>query len=147
MACTMGQNKGKRTERAVVQLLQPVVNRVYEERGLEPPQLLRNTMQSRAGGYDIVGLEWLALEVKHQETLNLSAWWEQAERQARPTQTPVLLYKQNNHKFRARMIGFLAHQGSSYDRVIHTLVDISADAFLLYLAERITHELENANAN
>ena len=77
---SMARSKGQRGEREIVALLQAVVNEVYtaynrkvistteselvQYRTLEVPLLQRNTIQSDRGGYDIVGLDWLAPEVK-----------------------------------------------------------------------------------
>lgn len=83
MSGNMSRNKGQRGEREVVKLLQPIINRVYGSRAVEPPQLERNLMQSHKGGFDIVGLEWMALEVKYQESANLNGWWKQTLDQAR----------------------------------------------------------------
>src|SRR5438045_4158293 len=77
MGGLMSRNKGKRAERQVIDLLQPIVDHCYKEAGLKPLLLQRNTVQSDQGGFDIIGLEWLALEVKHQEILNVDAWWQQ----------------------------------------------------------------------
>ena len=57
--------------------------------------LQRNTLQSDRGGYDIVGLEDFAIEVKRVEKLNIKKWWEQTLRQTRPGQIPVLFYRQS----------------------------------------------------
>lgn len=82
MGGAMSRNKGQRGEREVIKLLQPTVTRCYMEKGLDVPSLERNLMQSRAGGFDIVGLEWMALEVKRQEVLNVNLWWKQTCAQA-----------------------------------------------------------------
>jgi len=103
-------NKGKRGEREVIKLLQPIVDKVYREVGWEIPKLQRNTMQSDAGGFDIAGLEWLALEVKLHAAANhskIESWWQQTVRQAwggqdgdgwqvlggKQTQVPVLIWR------------------------------------------------------
>lgn len=147
MSGSFGQDKGKRAEREVVRLLQPVVTKVCQELGYleaEIPMLERNLMQSHKGGHDIVGLEWLALEVKHHETLNVSAWWkqtvEQANRvsnQSRNIIEPVLFYKQNRVKWRVRMIGFLPVG----DLKIKSVVEISLEAFLVYFEYRVRQEM------
>lgn len=143
----MARNKGKRAEREIVAALQPVVNRVFFEynteaadRGvsrLETPILQRNTLQSDRGGYDIVGLDWIAPEVKRCEVLNLKAWWRQAKAQAKSGQTPVLFYRQNGSKWRVRMMGIL--QAGS--RRVHTQVEVSLEAFLSYFEERLKQEI------
>lgn len=105
----MQRNKGKRGEREVISILQPVVDEVYSAHGLEPPKLKRNQNQSDGGGYDIVGLDFLALEVKYHERAQVLAWWRQAERQAGPGQLPVLFWRSNGLSWRVCMnaqIGF-----------------------------------------
>lgn len=152
MSKSFSQQKGKRAERAAIQLLQPVVDTCYARRALKPPTLARNSMQSRFGGHDIVGLEWLALEIKHQETLQLKAWWDQTVAQAikhkqsigktynRPIE-PVLMYKANNVRWQVRMRGYLP----AGPKRIKTPVDISIDAFLIWLEHRLAHELVETN--
>ena len=132
-------NKGKRGEREIVKLLQPVVDKVYTffpHLG-EPPRIQRNTLQSDRGGFDLVGLDWLAPEVKFQETLKLNVWWKQTAGQAKSHQTPVLFYRQSNQKWRVRikMYRELGH------RRFFCVADISIDDFLLYFEHRLHHEL------
>ena len=141
MAGVRSQNKGKRAEREVVKLLQPVVNEVYESVGLEPPELQRNLMQSHKGGYDLAGLDWLALEVKHQETFQLTAWWEQTKRQAGTQREGILFYRRNNIKFRVRMFAYLVAGGQR----VRCPVDIEVEAFLAYLRIRLLKELSPLN--
>ena len=77
--------KGKGGEREFAKLLQ-------EGLGIE---FNRNLDQVRNGGYDLVGLDKLAIEVKRCETLCIPAWWRQAISQAKEGQTPVLAYRQS----------------------------------------------------
>ena len=99
-----GRVKGADAEREFIRLLQPVVNKVQYREGLgsvEPyltgPILHRNLDQTRVGGHDICGLDWLAIEVKRCETLEIDKWWEQTLRQAEEADgaTPVLAYRQS----------------------------------------------------
>jgi hypothetical protein len=136
---SFAKQKGKRGEREVVKLLQPIVDRVFGERGLEVPVLYRNQNQSFQGGYDIDGIDWLALEVKRQETLNINTWWKQTVRQASTKQVPVLIYKQNRMKWRIVMFGFL-DAGSVG---VKCRVDISLEDFLIYFETRMVDVLEN----
>lgn len=92
----MARMKGQRGELEVVKLLQPTVTSCYMMKGLEVPQLARNLSQTRDGGFDIAGLEWMALEVKRQETLNVKAWWEQTCRQAGTDEFGMPLKGQEN---------------------------------------------------
>jgi len=134
-------NKGKRGEREVIKLMEPVLHGVYADAGLldELPKMQRNTLQSDDGGFDIVGLEWLALEVKYQEQFNLNAWWDQTKRQCRKGHEPVLIYRKNNVKWRVRMFGYLPAGAKR----IRTVCDISVDAWLVWLRERVIAELES----
>lgn len=139
MGKSFAQSKGQRSERAVIKMLQPIVDKVYMEGGIpnDTPSLERNLMQSNKGGYDIVGLEWLALEVKHQETLQVAQWWEQARRQAGDSgKVPVLIYKKNNVKWRVVMFAKLAPPCSEWAEV-----DISVDSFLVYFEARVRHQV------
>jgi hypothetical protein len=138
------QQKGKRGERAVIELLQPILDRVYKTFGLESPMLQRNTLQFDAGGFDICGLDWLACEVKNCETFQLDKWWEEAKTQAETQKKrfhkecePVLMYKRNNAKFRVRMKGYIP----CGERKVRTVVDIGLDSFLVWFEERVKQEL------
>ena len=130
----MSRNKGQRGEREVVKLIQPVVNKVYEGRGLEPPAIERNLMQSRSGGYDIVGLEWLALEVKFQESLSVDQWWQQTIQQTKCGQVPVLIYRKSHVKWKVMMPVSITPACQ-----VRGIVDL--DAFLLFLEQRILFSL------
>ena len=137
--------KGKRAEREMVKILQPVVAKAWATVGGMPatcPVLSRNLVQSRQGGYDLVGLDWLALEVKHHETLKVRDWWIQALRQARTDQTPVLVYKQNNVKWRAMVWGYVPAGAKR----IRCPVDIDLESFLLWFEHRVLDELTKAVA-
>lgn len=98
------RNKGKRGEREVIVMLQPVVSQVYEAFGIEAPRLQRNQLQSDGGGFDIVGLDWMALEVKLQEKEAVEAWWRQTLAQCGQRQTPVLWYRRNNVEWKVRTL-------------------------------------------
>ena len=87
------REKGKRGEREVARIIQDVVNDVFGENA---PRIQRNTLQSDKGGFDLVGLEDFAIEVKRHEKLNVKAWWKQTVRQAGKDKIPVLFYRQNN---------------------------------------------------
>lgn len=134
-------NKGKEGEREVVKLLQPIVDRVYTSLGMEAPSLLRNQMQSAVGGYDIVGLDWLALEVKRQETLTLNQWWNQVLASARPTQEPVVIFRQNRKKWRVLMYVWVHTGGTGHQKV---RAEVSIDDWLAWVEERMTYEAKKA---
>lgn len=150
MSKSFARDKGARGERSAIALLQPVVNACYEKHGLVPPTLARNSLQSRFGGFDIVGVDWLALEIKNQEKENRSVWWEQTKIQAIKAEKslgktyygplePVLMYKANRVAWRVMMHGYLP-AGS---KRLKATVDISADAFLAWFKLRLTQELDS----
>jgi hypothetical protein len=140
-----GRDKGQRGERLAISVLQPVVTKVYEERGLEVPKLERNLMQTMKGGHDIVGLDWLALEIKFQETLHINAWWSQTLRQAGETRVPVLMYKQSRVKWRVMLVGSLMIGPNGVGGRVRAPVDITLEDFLCYFERRIIWELDLKN--
>lgn len=139
--------KGQRGEREVVGMLQIIVDRVITdinreidleisqgvtvrvEKRPDPHQILRNQLQSAVGGSDLVGIDWLAPEIKYQETENLRSWWDQTVRQTKSGQIGVLIHRANNQKWRVRMVGKLALDDG---RHVTCPVDITIDAFLLW---------------
>lgn len=133
----MARDKGARGEREVIDLLQPIVDTAYREAGLEPPQLKRtSSMQADGGGCDVHGLDWLALEVKRCETLQLDAWWRQCLQQAKPGQMPVLVYRQNKRRWGVRCFLQIA--------VTNTVVaaDLAIDYFEAYFADCLRLSLQ-----
>ncbi len=149
MGGSMSRSKGQRAEREVIKLLQPVVNEVWQQvfgdkvgGEWEIPKLQRNTLQSDEGGFDIVGLQWMALEVKHQEKLQVEKWWEQTVRQAKGKAEPILMYKQNNVKFRVRVwVPIWVH---GYGEHINEVVEMSLESFIRYLRKRLESELRRS---
>jgi hypothetical protein len=85
------RRKGASGEREVFKLLNVKLGR---------DAFKRNLSQSRFGGCDSDGDLIMAMEVKRCESLNLQAWIEQAERQAKPGQLPVLAYRRNGEEWR-----------------------------------------------
>jgi hypothetical protein len=136
MAATMGQNKGKRGEREIKDAFIEVMEEV--ERLVERPgvsaEVKRNTTQSDRGGFDIVGIPLLAIEVKRQETLVLNVWWKQCYEQAgRLKLRPVLIYRQNRKSWRVQTYGMLCQPG--YDASTWVRIDIDFGGFLDFYRE------------
>ena len=101
MSGRMARNKGARGEREAIALLAGWLTEVVPDRC---PELKRNLMQSREGGHDLVGLDWLAVEVKRHETLSVGSWWKQTVAQAdRLGAVPFLMYRQNRTPWRFRI--------------------------------------------
>ena len=145
MAGKMSRAKGQRAEREIVKLLQPIVDKVCLMRGWaaeDVPRLERNLMQSHRGGHDIVGLEWLALEVKHQENFSILSWWEQATLQAkRLNALPVLCYRKNNVPWRFRLIGKLPAGAKQ----VSCPVDIDLASFLCWFEVALADRVKDAS--
>jgi hypothetical protein len=136
------QQKGKRGEREVCKMLQPIVDKVYLERGLDIPKLERNLMQSMKGGHDIVGLDWMALEVKHCEVLSLNSWWEQARRQAAKRKVPILLYRKTRCAWWCMVNGRIPIGFEGVGGWVKAPVTISLADFLVYFEKRMIYEIE-----
>jgi len=132
---TGARTKGANGERELYKLLNAVLD---EELGCHDNYLRRNSDQSRAGGYDLVGCPWLAIEVKRQEQLNINAWWQQTVRQAKPGQVPILLYRQNRKPWRAVMQAGLHVGGGS---LIVARAEVSWEDFLVWFRTRARHEV------
>lgn len=120
--------KGKRGEREIIDLLQPVVTAMYAAAKIKPdehPRLQRNKQQSDGGGFDIIGLPGLAIEIKNQQTVLLDAWWAQTLRQCPRDGTPLLLYKKGG-RWHCRMFVVITH-GRDWG---HVVGDVSWGAFM-----------------
>jgi len=137
----MARNKGKRGEREIIDMLQPIVDEVRKELGLRELKLKRNTLQSDSGGSDVAGLPWLALECKLHATLAPHKWWEQCVAQAEEGQEPVLTYRKDRMDWRVRMWGQV-HGGDLHR--LGMVVDIAMEDFLRWFRWRLVHELTRA---
>lgn len=135
----MSKNKGANGEREVAKLIQPIVDKVYAKRGLESPTIQRNLTQTRGGGFDLDGLDWLAIEVKRQEQLQVNKWWDQTVRQAGKSRVPILIYRQNRMRWSVYMrVRLKTGDGLGY----LTRGEVTLEAFLFWLEKRLRHELE-----
>lgn len=70
---------------------------------------MRNLEQTRGGGYDLVGFEPFAFEIKRTERPDLRGFWLQAVTQCGEHDIPVVMYRKNRQPWRflisARSIG------------------------------------------
>jgi hypothetical protein len=135
MGGKMSREKGARGEREVYKILQPIVAECYTSRGLAPPLMQRNNNQSRAGGYDIVGLDWIAIEVKRREELAINTWWKQTLAQCKDNQEPVLFYRQNNQPWRVIMLVDV------HPEHLTCRATLELENFLQYFRVRVMEEL------
>jgi hypothetical protein len=148
MAQINSRKKGQRGEREVIELLQPIVDKVCQLTSHPRIVLERNLMQASLGGFDITGLDWFGIEVKNCATLSLDKWWEQTCAQARAHAhkrrnlkcEPVLFYKIPRRAWRVMLYVYLPTPSSR--RHGHwTTAQIEVDAFLAYFNDRLEAEL------
>lgn len=134
MSGNMSRAKGQRGEREFATTLekwsQPVLAAIGGDAAV---MMRRNLQQSREGGHDLVGLDWLAVEVKRHETLSLPAWWRQTVDQAgRIGGIPFLAYRQNRSPWRFRVRITSAHYGPAGGWTQALDVDMAEEAACLW---------------
>ena len=84
------RQKGQRGEREICKLLAEKLGGEYK----------RNLSQTQDGGYDVLGLDGWAIEVKFQETLSIEKWWKQTVEQSSKTKKPVLFFRKSRTDWR-----------------------------------------------
>ena len=105
MTGRMAKNKGANGERELRDLLEAWAAPVCRHYGVDNIELERTAAaQSRAGGYDLSGLDWLAIEVKRVEQLAVAAWWRQTLSQTKEGQLPFLAWRQNRKPWHFRVL-------------------------------------------
>lgn len=93
---SLSRNKGRAGEQEVVNLLK-------DELGV--PAIRNYAQQAHTGGVDVLGVPGWAIEVKRGKEY-INGWWTQtAEQAARVGESPVLLYRLDRRKWRARVCG------------------------------------------
>ena len=83
------RQKGQRGEREICKILSEKLGGEYK----------RNLMQTADGGYDVLGLDGWAIEVKFQEKLSIEKWWKQTVEQANDKK-PVLFFRKSREEWR-----------------------------------------------
>jgi Holliday junction resolvase len=107
----LAKNKGGAGEREIATLLN-------DRLGLD---IKRNLEQCRSGGYDLVGLDGIALEVKRCKALSMKSWWDQAVAQAETLGlVPVLVYRLDRKQWQ-----FVLPYSALLDDVNHLDTDIN----------------------
>lgn len=135
--------KGKRAERDVASRLNEILRTVGNRLQVEHPRLARNLKQTQIGGFDLDGLDWIAIEIKHHKTVCLPAWWRQTLAQAGTTREPVLIWKPHGGKWNVRMFGRLEIEKG---RRIKCVVDIDWDSFAMWFEKRAELEMQKSVA-
>ena len=106
------RQKGQNGEREIAKVLNGIVGDVRDKLNLTPLEknqfiFQRNQNQTAIGGSDLSNNLGLSIEIKRQERLTIDTWWEQCLSQARvENKEPILLFRQNNKKWRCCMNGF-----------------------------------------
>lgn len=150
--------KGAGGEYEVIEILQRVVDKVCLALGFAQVRLQRNLEQTRfrnsaegrglGNGSDVVGLEWMACEVKRveQDTQGAKdAWWTQCKLAAMGgdgktmVREPILFSRKNNRAWEVRLYGVLT---ASDRQRLRCPVDVSLPNFLVYFEERVKHEMQ-----
>lgn len=132
-------NKGKRAEREVANMLNPILDRLCTQLNIDPVRLSRNLKQTQVGGFDLDGLDWIAIEIKHHKQVSINSWWAQTLRQATDEREPVLIWKQHGGKWKVRMYGRLEIEPG---RRLKVVVDTSIDDFLVWFEKRAEVDLK-----
>lgn len=116
------------------------INEVGERLGLH---LTRNLDQWRSGGFDIEGLDHMAIEVKRYEKVAfhlVKEWWDQTIEQAiRHRRVPVLAYRGDHQPWRVRLpISFLRPDLPSLD--IKYTIEVHMDLFCTLVRESLLED-------
>lgn len=63
----------------------------------------RGQQYSGIDGEDVVGLDYIHIECKRQQALNIDDALDQAKRDAKPGQLPTVFHRKNNKKWKVTM--------------------------------------------
>lgn len=63
----------------------------------------RGQQYSGIDGEDVVGLDYIHIECKRQQALNIDDALDQAKRDAKPGQLPAVFHRKNNKKWKVTM--------------------------------------------
>ncbi len=147
------RNKGASGEREAINIIKErmrLVEARLADTGLHVKaasnDVMRNSLQSRSGGYDAHGIPIIALEIKRDEAMSLDAMWAQAQRQAKNRELPVLMWRRNKGKWAIRTYGALTSIAGA--PMMWVVCDLALSDFLDYY-ERLyeTYLRMNADGN
>jgi hypothetical protein len=132
--------KGRAGEMEILAMLSNIIKEEYSKRGWPWPE--HGVLRRGPNGKDIVGLAWLAPEVKRHETINdykLEMFWAQAKENAKNGADPVLLWRQNNSCWKVRMFGKLVFCDGG---AVRCPVDITYEDFLLWFKHKLARKFD-----
>lgn len=140
MAIKSPKNKGSSGELEAAVLLTAMAMRGGYSLTLE-----RNLEQVRHGGADLNGMPDTEIEVKRQETLSISTWWDQVLKAADNSgKVPVLMWRQNRKKWlfkvRSHVAFYPPHGGPGTTKIID--FRMNEYQFELWLHEHLCHRME-----
>lgn len=133
--------KGKSAERELIGELKKLLPEAMTQ------NLERNLEQTRGGGYDIVGLDGWAPEVKRYAQVlpaDLESFWTQATTQARNERLrPALFFREDRREWRVVMratdlMGIESENGDLLDNTVQVSLP-----FFTRFAERLRHVQES----
>lgn len=141
------RTKGATAERDVANQLNAILLPLLMKHGhsTEIPVIQRNQNQSAVGGCDLSNTFDLAIEVKRHENLSIPAWWKQCLDQAnRNNHKPILIFRQNNCKWRVIMNGclLLPSLSGSGQATIPMRVEITWDDFKIWFHHYADRQLQ-----
>ncbi len=133
----MSKNKGANGERELRDLLVAWAHPVTTHLGVDSIDLQRTAAsQSRTGGYDLAGLDWLAIEVKRVETKAVKQWWRQTLSQTGEGQLPFLAWRQNRQPWSFRTL--VKCYGGAYNLT----ADLDVEGAKLWFQSELYRRLE-----
>jgi hypothetical protein len=123
------RSKGRNGELEILARLSNIIREEYVRRGWPIPE--HGVLQTGPNGKDIVGLNWLAPEVKRHEdcrSCKIDSWWLQTKQNSKGA-IPVLFWRPNNSRWTVRMFGKIELHGGG---CVRAPVDIDIDTFILW---------------
>ncbi|WLY87245.1 hypothetical protein [Vibrio phage vB_VibM_83AMN] len=141
------RTKGQTGEREIAKFFNDIYAEVYEELGMTLPEkdiAQRRQNQSAVGGSDLDNTCGYSVEVKRQEKLAINTWWDQCVVSAKEDKNlPVLMYRQNNKKWRVVLYMYNMRLFES-EAVTYHRAEISLDDFRIIFK---SHALEYIRHN
>ena len=141
MAGRSSRNKGARGEREIIGLHQPIVDEVCDKLG-QPRLVLRRNADQRFAKkqYDLIGVPWIAMEVKRVENLSgRGRWWKQTLDATRENQIPALFYRPNHYPWTVRTrLPISVVKGSVR---VRSTMELDMDSWLVFFKQKLLAEL------